>query len=173
MHSDASDTRALADLLCFGSAASEAAVRALMSCLINLSFSRSSLLYQLRRRLAALHHAGNGHFTTPQWKEEAVSRARGGPFGAPFSGWGHQRREVSGLGEEAEGEGCFGSRGCRNMAVLTAGAMHGREGRRMREELVSVVFALNAGRMVAEERCITQLMAGSGNARRISEASRD
>ena len=63
--------------------------------------------------------------------------------------------------------------GCRNMAVLVAGAGCEREGRRMREELVSGLFALNAGRMVAEERCITQLMAGSGNAQRISGASRE
>ncbi len=38
------------------------------------------------------------------------------------------------------------------MAVLTEGAGHGREGRRKGEELVYILFALNAGRMVAEER---------------------
>ena len=61
--------------------------------------------------------------------------------------------------------------GCRNMAVLVEGTMHEREGCGMREELVCRLCVLSAGRMVAEERCITQLMTGSGNARRISGAS--
>ncbi len=120
-----SATHALADLSCFGSAASEAAVRTLVWSLLGLSFSHSSLSCQLRRRLAVLHHAGNCHFTTPQWKEEVVWRAGGGLFGAPFGGWGYRCRGVSGRGEEAEGEGCFGSRG-----VLKHGCFDGRHNAR-------------------------------------------